>query len=91
MSHLRTWLGIALVLSPLVILLCFAVAKIRAGIGLRQTMLLSLVLFFVMCFAVIAECVIERRFLIYESVMLAGAAGMVAVRVNRYLKARGKG
>ena len=93
MSHLHIVLGTIVILVPLGFILVLAAPRVRASIGpvsLRGTMLLSFVLFAVMCFAAIAECIVERRFLIYESVMVVGMGGVVAVRVARYLRVRGK-
>jgi hypothetical protein len=78
-----------LLLLPVGLLLLLAVPKIRSAVHISQqtNLLLSLVLFAIVSAAVIAQTLTEGRFLLYDTVALAGVAGIVIVR---YLKAKRK-
>jgi hypothetical protein len=71
-----------LVLLPLAVLLFLTIPRIRAAVGPispQRQMLLSLVLFLIMCAAAVAEAVTEGRLRFYETIVLAGMAFVGAV------------
>jgi len=75
-----------LILLPLGILVLLAVPGIRGAIGPvspRRQMVLSVVLFAVMCIAAAAQVHTQGRFLFYDAVVLVGAAGLVIARIVR--------
>gem|GEM_PF-4907003 len=73
---------------PLGVLLFLSVPKIRESIHLsRQAqVLLSLVFFAIMAIAFVAQTVTEGRLSFYETVALAGALGILVIRVGKYLR-----
>ncbi len=90
---LQTGLKVIIVVLALGISLVLVLPRIRGvdrPISPRASVLLSLGIFSLMCSVGLAEYVIEGRFRFYEAVMLTGTAGIVAVRVTKYIKARRK-
>jgi hypothetical protein len=78
-----------LILLPLGILVLLALPSIRGAIGPvspQRQMVLSVMLFAVMCIAAAAQAHTQGRFLFYDVVVLVGAAGLVISRVIRYQK-----
>jgi bacteriorhodopsin len=78
-----------LISLPLAILVLLALPSVRGAIGAvspQRQMVLSVVLFAVMCFAAATQAHIRGRFLFYDVVALVGAAGLVITRVSRYQK-----
>jgi peptidoglycan/LPS O-acetylase OafA/YrhL len=92
MSHNQVVLPVILFLLPVGILLFLAVPRIRTAVHISQQrqVLLSLVFLTIMVGAVTAQTFTEGRFLFYETVGTACMAGVVAVRVGKYFKARRK-
>jgi hypothetical protein len=88
-SQIHIALEGVLLVSLLCIVSLFAAFRAHKT-KLRSTQLvtISLVLFGVMCVSVILDSLMQGRFLIYQSAMVLGMGGVVAVRVNRYLRSR---